>query len=227
MFFESVQMKKELKLNSVIHIFAVLHATVTILCALAGVSDELLLTILTMTLILIICIKNDMKIEVTAACIIICNILGYFLGVFGAKLFGFFIPTAYIASALATFCTTEIMGWSLTGFSDIFHFKPEENESEASAQTMLKSGYFKWLALAIIGVFLIRMVSPFLTLHGGNGTIGLTAAIGMTLNNTISLIILTALNVMFIFNAKIHSLKFYVKVIVSFVFKSSLSPLFL
>lgn len=218
MFFESVQMKKELKLNSVIHIFAVLHATVTILCALAGVSDELLLTILTMTLILIICIKNNMKIEVTAACIIICNILGYFLGVFGAKLFGFFIPTAYIASALATFCTTEIMGWSLTGFSDIFHFKPEENDSEASAQTMLKSGYFKWLALAIIGVFLIRMISPFLTLHGGNGTIGLTTAIGMTLNNTISLIILTALNVMFIFNAKIHSLKFYVKVIVSFVF---------
>ena len=59
----------------VIHIFALLHAGVALCCRLAGVEDELLLTILTMTMVLLICLKRSLNIELTAANIIIANIL--------------------------------------------------------------------------------------------------------------------------------------------------------
>ena len=70
-----MQFFKRLKPVWVIHIFALLHAGVALCCRLAGVEDELLLTILTMTMVLLICMKRSLNIELTAANIIIANIL--------------------------------------------------------------------------------------------------------------------------------------------------------
>ncbi len=66
---------KNISTGIIIHLFALLHAAVALLCRLAGVEDELLLTILTMTMTLIICLKKGLNIEFTAAGIIAVNIL--------------------------------------------------------------------------------------------------------------------------------------------------------
>ena len=104
---------KNIKTYWVIHIFALLHAAVALGCRLAGIEDELLLTILTMTMALIVCLKQGFNIELTAATIIVVNILGYFIGNFGAKVLQTFILQAYAIHAISTFLTTEILGWSL------------------------------------------------------------------------------------------------------------------
>ena len=54
---------KNISTGIIIHLFALLHAAVALLCRLAGVEDELLLTILTMTMTLIICLKKGLNIE--------------------------------------------------------------------------------------------------------------------------------------------------------------------
>ena len=71
---------RNIKVSWVIHIFAFLHAATAFGCRHAGFEDELLLTILTMTMALIICLKKTLRIEFTAAVIIIVNIIGYFMG---------------------------------------------------------------------------------------------------------------------------------------------------
>ena len=78
---------KQIPISWIIHIFAALHAAVALSCRLAGFEDELLLTILTMTMILLVCRKRGMNIELTAASIIVANILGYLFGNAGARLF--------------------------------------------------------------------------------------------------------------------------------------------
>ena len=70
---------KNIKVSWLIHIFALLHAAVALLCRLAGVEDELLLTILTMAMVLLICVRRKLNVEFTAASIILANIIGYLL----------------------------------------------------------------------------------------------------------------------------------------------------
>ena len=70
---------KDLKISIIIHLFAILHAAVSLCCRWAGIEDELLLTILTMTMVLLICRKRGLTIELTAASIIMANILGYLM----------------------------------------------------------------------------------------------------------------------------------------------------
>ena len=63
----------------IIHLFAFLHTAVALGCRLSGVDDELLLTILTMSMALILCMKKGLSIEFTAAIVIVVNIIGFLL----------------------------------------------------------------------------------------------------------------------------------------------------
>ena len=107
------------KAGVIIHIFALLHAFVAVGCRLAGVVDELLLTILTMTMTLLLCLIKGRSLEYTAASIIVVNIIGYLLGTAGAIFFGLFIDNQLIVHSLSTFITTESLGWGLIGFIEI------------------------------------------------------------------------------------------------------------
>ena len=97
-----MQFFKRLKPVWVIHIFALLHAGVALCCRLAGAEDELLLTILTMTMVLLICMKRSLNIELTAANIIIANILGYLLGNASAQFFSLILNSQLVIHPLAT-----------------------------------------------------------------------------------------------------------------------------
>ena len=71
---------KKIKVGWIIHIFALLHAAVALTCRLGGVEDELLLTILTMMMALLISIRKGLNVEFAAASIIMVNIIGFLLG---------------------------------------------------------------------------------------------------------------------------------------------------
>ena len=66
----------KIRVGWIIHIFALLHAVVALSCRLAGAEDELLLTILTMIMALLICLRKGFNVEFTAASIIVVNIIG-------------------------------------------------------------------------------------------------------------------------------------------------------
>ena len=141
---------KNITVGWFIHIFALLHAAVALACRLAGVEDELLLTILTMAMVLLICVRRKLNVEFTAASIILANIIGYLLGNAGAVIFTHIIGSTFTAHALATATTTEILGWSIIGFS-----KALSNIKNESKPMSYK--YMRWIILAMVLAFTIRV----------------------------------------------------------------------
>ena len=143
---------KSITLPWVIHIFAILHAVVSLCCRFTGIDDQLLLTVLTMAMALIICMKMGMKIEFTAAIIIIVNILGFLVGTLGADVLQSLIHSEYAVHSMSTFITTEILGWIIIGITAIFGRKGVKTEELKSTP------YFKWVLLIASGIFVLRFL---------------------------------------------------------------------
>lgn len=182
-----------IKTSWIIHIFALLHAVVALGCRAAGFEDELLLTILTMTMALLICLKRGLNIEFTAASIIVVNILGYMLGNLGADIFQMFIDSPYAVHALATFFTTEILGWSLIGLTKLF-----SSHNKGQQHKLIDSPYLSSLILAMCGIFVLRLgiIFVFSTEAFLNGNALETST--KVFSNSFSLIILICINVLYI-----------------------------
>ena len=111
---------RSLKVSGIIHLFAVLHAVVALSCHLAGINDELVLTLLTIVLIVLICLKRGLNVEFTAASVIVVNVIGYLLGTGGAQLIELLLHAPPVVHAVSTFITTEILGWSIVWFTKLF-----------------------------------------------------------------------------------------------------------
>lgn len=108
------------KVSVIIHLFAALHAVVALLCRTAGVNDELVLTLLTIALIVLICLRRGLNVEFTAASVIVVNVIGYLLGTGGAALIERVVRSPLAVHAVSTFLTTEILGWGIVWFTKFF-----------------------------------------------------------------------------------------------------------
>ncbi len=182
----------QIKLPWIVHIFALLHAAVALSCRLAGIEDELLLTILTMTMALIICLKRSLNIEFTAASIIVMNIIGYLMGNLGARFFQTFISSPEAVHSLATFCTTEILGWSLAALTKFFNIRSKPHNS------VMDTSYLTWLILAMCGIFIFRLGIIFMfstELFEGGDISDISTKV---FSNSLSLITLICLNFIYI-----------------------------
>lgn len=182
---------KQIRISWIIHIFAALHAAVALSCRLAGFEDELLLTILTMTMILLVCRKRGMNIELTAASIIVANILGYLFGNAGARLFSLVFSSGYLIHSLATALTTEVLGWSILIFSKIYRKGTQEKDSKSPS-------YITWLILAMVVIFFLRLTFIFV-LADHKSTSGMSL---MVLSNSFSLILLICFNILFVWYSR-------------------------
>jgi hypothetical protein len=183
---------KSIKLSWIIHIFAVLHAAVALGCRLVGVVDELLLTILTMALALIICMKKGMKIEFTAAIIIVTNILGFLLGTLGANVMQSLVRSEYIVHCISTFITTEILGWCLIAITNIFGLK------DIKEGYVKSSPYLKWVLLVATGIFAMRFFIIFILSRSPLEQEAMYEIIREIMTNSFALIVLACVNIMFI-----------------------------
>lgn len=182
----------------IIHLFALLHAVVALSCRFAGVGDELLLTILTMSMALMICLNKRLTIEFTAASIIVANIIGYVLGNIGANLLVTFLNSSCLIHALSTLLTTEILGWSLVGVIKVFRQGKEENEHPIEAK------YMNWLLLAMAGVFFLRLaIIVFSNASFIKGDI--MEACSRVFSNSLAVIVLICINILYVrFSGRIH-----------------------
>ena len=190
---------KQIKISWIIHLFAALHAVVALSCRLAGFEDELLLTILTMTMILLICRKRGMNIELTAASIIVANILGYLLGNAGARLFSIAFDSQYLIHPLATALTTEILGWSILLFSKIYRKGTQETDPKSAS-------YLTWLILAMVVIFFLRLTFIFVLSDNSSVSEGASGMGTMILSNSFALILLICVNILFVWSTR-RSLK--------------------
>ena len=176
----------------IIHIFALIHAVVALACRMAGITDELLLTVLTMAMVLIICMKRGLKVEFTAAVIIIANILGYLLGTLGAEVLGAVITSEYLAPCISTIVTTEILGWCIMGMTKIFGQKEDE-------KTKLKTApYIKLMLLVASFIFVMRIILVVFLPNSEFAEEAVLGMVGKVMSNSFSMIMLICVNVLFI-----------------------------
>ena len=185
-------MRPNIKVSGIIHIFALLHAVVALACRFFGIDDELFLTILTMAMSLIICMKQGLKIEFTAAIVIIVNIIGFLLGTFGARVLQSLVHSEYAVHSLSTLITTEILGWCIMAMTNIFRSRNEDRN------VLRSSPYLKWLLIIAAGIFLLRILIVILFSRSSFEQGRLFDIIGKVMSNTFATIILVCVNIMFV-----------------------------
>lgn len=192
--FKRLMMKlKNIEAGWIIHIFALLHACVTWACKVTGIHDELLLTVLTMTMVLLVCMKRWISIEFTASCVIVTNIIGYLLGTIGAELLQLILGDTQATNIVATFLTTEILGWTIFWISRLFRSRQTKTE-----EVSFTSPQMQWLLAAIfvifalrIGIVLLMSTEPFINAD----VIGASMKV---FSNSAALMIMIALNLLYI-----------------------------
>ena len=139
---------KKISTPWIIHGFALLHALATTSCTLLGVKDSLLLTILTMTMTILICYKEKLTVEITVASIVLVNILGFLLGNLAALFVFDQFPPVWQHS-LSTLIVTELLGWGLYGFANLF-----QKEGSAEYERAQSWEKHKIMLISVIAIIL-------------------------------------------------------------------------
>lgn len=139
---------KDISVGWIINIFSILHALLALSCRALGYGDELVLTVLTVTMAVLVCLKKQVAVEFFAFSIIIVNVLGFAFGTLGAKLLELFVPSTLAVHALSTFITTELLGWSIAALSRFFR----KDEKHTAVE------YLRWILLIAGGILILRML---------------------------------------------------------------------
>lgn len=134
----------------IIQLFAFLHLGVALGCRAAGLSDELMLTLLSMLLVVILCLRLRRSVRFMAVSIVVVNIVGIVLGKGTAALFSLVSSSPLVVFPLSTFLSTEIIGWTTYAAARIsVRCRPTVSGTGA--------GSIKWFMIAFVTIVITRL----------------------------------------------------------------------
>lgn len=142
----------------IIHLFALLHAGVALGCRALGLTDEIVLTLLSMLLVVIVCLRRGMSAKFMAFSLILVNIVGYGIAKGISSLLGLAFSSPLVVNPISTFLTTEIVGWSI-------YMIAGRLSRDGKFQVTDTSGV-RWLLLAFVIVIAVRL-AILLYINGG------------------------------------------------------------
>lgn len=94
-------------------LFAVLHLAVAILSRMLDYHDDILLTVLTITMVIIISMRNRVRVEVAAILTLVATLLGYVIGSWMWLPMSKLLSNNDIAPGISTFIITMTLGISI------------------------------------------------------------------------------------------------------------------
>ncbi len=134
----------------IIHGFALLHAAVALGCRLGGLADDMMLTLLTMLMVVLLCLRCRVSGLMMAVSVLAVNLVGVVLGRGTAWLFGSFADSPLVIYPLSTFVSTEIIGWTMLliarGYARKHTVAPEQ-----MAPSLI------WLLIAFVVILITRL----------------------------------------------------------------------
>lgn len=142
----------------IIHLFALLHAGLALGCRALGLTDEIVLTLLTMLLVVVVCLRRGMSAKFMAFSLILVNIIGFGIAKAISSLLGLLFSEPLVVNPISTFITTEIVGWGT-------YMIAGKLAREGKFQVTDSSGV-RWLLLAFVIVIAVRL-TILLILSGG------------------------------------------------------------
>lgn len=147
---------KAAKTHFLIHLFAILHAATAAGCRLVGIPDEYLLTLLTITLIVLICEQEDMRINISSCAVVFGNVAAYLIGLAIAHAMEFLRLPEMVTYPLSTLLTTELLGWAVFFASYLF----------AKTHKLIKRTEILWLIATLCIVYATRVTVSILYHNG-------------------------------------------------------------
>ena len=167
-----------------IHIFALLHLVTAVLCRSFGMDDTLLLTLLTMTLTVLICLRERISIEFTALSIVLVNIIGYVAGIGLAALIRLGINNAVVEHGISTLLTTEMLGWGMYYATKLKAVQAAKSRNRLTLDTQAA-----WVLIAVGVIYIIRVLINIWANGSGQS---LRESTGDVLGTAIALLIFVA-----------------------------------
>lgn len=98
--------------SAIIFLFALAHAVVAVAGRALNYYDDVPLTLLTISMVVIISIRHRLQLELTVIITLFASFVGFLTGIYGALALRTILRNDYLAPALTTFIITELVGWS-------------------------------------------------------------------------------------------------------------------
>ena len=162
--------------------FAVLHAAVALGCRIGGLADEMMLTLLTMLLVVLLCLRCRVDGKMTAISVVLVNVIGVLLGRGTALLFGALFASPLVIYPLSTFASTLCIGWVT-----LWAVRRYARKMAASVEQV---NSLKWLLVAFVFILVMRLAILlfFSEAHEGRNT-----AVTILLDYAMTLVVILVL----------------------------------
>ena len=133
----------------IIHLFALAHALIAAISHVVHYMDAVPLTVLTISMIVIIALRHNLRIEMIAILALAGTFLGYIIGSSGGMLVAMIIPYPAISSATTTLLFTEALGWGVLAFARLKGVRSAEKTSWRPSMMQLM--------LVVVAIMLFRI----------------------------------------------------------------------
>ncbi|MDO4999908.1 MAG: histidine kinase [Bacteroidales bacterium] len=163
--------------------FALLHAAVALGCRLAGLADEMMLTLLTMLLVVILCLRCRVDGKMMSISVLAVNVLGVLLGRGTALLFDALFDSPLVIYPLSTFVSTLVIGWVTLWAARRYAGRHAADDPE-------RINSLKWLLIAF-GVILVTRLA--IMLFFSEGLEGRNTAVSILLDYSMTIAVVVVL----------------------------------
>ena len=207
---------RNIKTGYIIHFFAILHALVAFICAENAFDDQLILTLLTIILTVIVCFCRNADVEFTAASVILVNIVGYLLGTLGADLVSGLINHIALTRSISTLITTEVMGWGIFLFAKYTIKQKDEDKAVPELNANIQG-----FILVILLLLALRIIYTVIFQSSLYHDISPSEVIAQYFANPIVFLVISCINIIFINQMEhgdFHVRNQSVKVVLSILF---------
>ncbi len=162
--------------------FAALHAAVALGCRIGGLADEMMLTLLTMLLVVLLCLRCRVDGKMTAISVVLVNLVGVLLGRGTALLFGALFTSPLVIYPLSTFTSTLLIGWVTLWAVRRYARKMAAKVEQVNS--------LKWLLVAFVFILVTRLAILlfFSEAHEGRNT-----AVTILLDYAMTLVVILVL----------------------------------
>lgn len=150
----------------IIHIFAAAHAATAIVTRVLDYYDDIPLTVLTISMLIIIALRRRLSLTATAITTLTVTLLGYLLGVWCGQQLDALIGSPLAASAITTFVLTEIFGWGVVFLALILKGHDiDYNRNHTPIIRQIVAAAFLILVVRVTYSLIFR--TPYFIMHGG------------------------------------------------------------
>lgn len=133
-----------LSTGMIILFFAIAHAAVAMAGRALHYYDDVPLTILTISMIVVISIRHSLRLEIAAIITLVASFVGFLAGVYGERALIILTGNTMLAPGISTFVITEIAGWGTYLVA-----RSKEDYSQQKRESV-KSAYIAIIALTIL-----------------------------------------------------------------------------